>query len=671
MRRLRATLTAMVVAVAALAIPQVTSAADPIPPFIPPTSDWLTTVNYFRAMTGMPAVVEDPTLSSGAYNHSCYMLYNGITHYETAGLTGYTATGDTAGRQGNVAVSSAYGTSARSHIELWMTGPFHALGIIRPNLRSVGFGKCDLNTTPTWHSGATLNVIAGLDGSAARPSWPVTFPGAGTTTSLSKFVTESPNPLTFCGWTGTAGLPVISMMPEKVTSVSASMTGPNGPLEVCALFAGNTTGDASAILAADNAVTVVPRAQLTPGVYTTTITTNARTVTWSFTVDPTAATGIMPMPTVSPVAGPSSFTAVTPFRFADSRITLRSTKITGNVPKRVQIAGVAGIPADATGFSANITTTEETGVGYLTVYNCTDAPPTASTLNFYPYEPVGNAGMFPLGPSGEICLFASKDANVIIDVTGYLRPSADLRYEGLAPVTLVDTTRGLGFWARMAQGQTITVNAPSAGIGVPSGATAIAVNITGIWPNANGYITAYECGTERPFVANVNPTVGATKQNFAIVPLDGDGSMCLYTHQGMDVKVDVLGYFMPNAAHTMVPTTPTRVADTRDVYRTEMNLGTSGTPLPAYQTKTIQLAGQRGIPANATVVSVNVAVVAPGSVGSLTMWGCGTQPAIQSVNYAGRTVANGIQVQLSADGALCVQTTTATHLIIDVTGWWT
>ena len=147
-------------------------------------------------------------------------------------------------------------------------------------------------------------------------------------------------------------------------------------------------------------------------------------MTWGFTVDPTAATGIMPLPTVSPVAGASAFTSVTPFRFADSRITLRSTKLTANVPKRIQIAGIAGLPSDATGFSANITTTDETGVGYLTVYNCTAVPPTASTLNFYPSEPVGNAGLFPLGPSGEICLVASKDANVIIDVTGYLRPSA-------------------------------------------------------------------------------------------------------------------------------------------------------------------------------------------------------------------------------------------------------
>jgi hypothetical protein len=371
------------------------------------------------------------------------------------------------------------------------------------------------------------------------------------------------------------------------------------------------------------------------------------------------------------VSGPSAFTAVTPFRFADSRITMRVTKLTANVPKRIQIAGIAGIPDDATGFSANITTTDETGVGYLTVYNCTAVPPTASTLNFYPYEPVGNAGLFPLGPSGEICLVGSKDANIIIDVTGYLRPSATLRYEGIAPTPLMDTTTGLGGFPRLGQGWTIAINLPSANVGVPAGASAVALNITGIWPSANGYLTAYACGTERPFVASVNPTIGATKQNFAIVPLDGNGSLCMYSHQPMDAKIDVLGYFMPSAPHTMVPSTPTRVADTRDAYRTEMNLGTGGYPLPAFQTKTIVLAGQRGIPANATVVSVNVAVVAPGATGSLTMWGCGSQPAIQSVNYANRTVANGIQVQLSAEGALCLQTTTPTNLIIDVTGWWT
>ena len=73
-------------------------------------------------------------MSAGAAAHSCYMLYNGISHDETPGLPGYTPEGDAAGNNGNVAVSSQINTSARSHVELWMSGPFHAIGILRPNL---------------------------------------------------------------------------------------------------------------------------------------------------------------------------------------------------------------------------------------------------------------------------------------------------------------------------------------------------------------------------------------------------------------------------------------------------------------------------------------------------------------------------------------------------------
>jgi hypothetical protein len=112
------------------------AAADPVPPFIPPTADWLTTTNYYRAMAGVSPITEDPAMSAGAYNHSCYMLYNGIGHDEIPGRPGYTPEGDAAGNAGNVAVSSLEGTSARSHIELWMTGPFHAIGALRHNLQS-------------------------------------------------------------------------------------------------------------------------------------------------------------------------------------------------------------------------------------------------------------------------------------------------------------------------------------------------------------------------------------------------------------------------------------------------------------------------------------------------------------------------------------------------------
>ena len=672
MFRIRRRIVGLAVAlVAALVLPGVTAAATPYPPYVAPDADWLTVVNYYRSMAGLTPVTEDPTFSAGAYNHSCYMLYNGITHDETSGLPGYSVNGDQAGNNGNVAVSSAFGSSARNHVELWMTGPFHAIGVLRYNLQRVGFGKCDLNTTPTWHSGATLNVLNGLNPTLPRPPTPIVFPGNGTTTNLSKFVTETPNPLTYCGWTGAAGLPVIAMMPEKFTTVSATITGPTGVVPNCALSALNTTSTAQAILGGDNAVTVIPRVALDDGTYTVTVTTNVRSVTWSFTVDQNASLGLMPLPTVTPSAGPSAYTAVSPFRLADSRITYRVTSLQAGVVKRLQIAGVAGIPTDATALSANFTLTNENGNGFLTVYNCTTNRPLASTLNYYTSEVTHNAGLFPLGPSGELCLYSMREAHIVIDVTGYFQPSSNLRFEGLEAAPLVDSTVRLNVAGRLMADQTISVNVPAAGVGVPADARAVAVNITGIWPDSNGYLTAYECGATRPLISNVNPTVGTTKQNFAIVPLSPSGEMCLYTMKATDVKIDVLGYFTPSAAHTMIPTTPTRVIDTRENSRVELNFGNAGGMIPANTTQTLQLAGQRGIPANATVVSVNVIAVDPSAAGSMTFWDCTAIPPIQSINFSiGKIVANAIQVQLSAGGTMCVRSTVPTHVVIDVTGWW-
>jgi hypothetical protein len=668
----RATVAGLAVAVlAVMAQPLVSASADPIPAFIPPDAGWLTTVNYYRAMSGQGPVTENATWSAGAYNHSCYMLQNGITHYEDASKPGYTASGDAAGKASNVAVSSAYGTSARSHIELWMTGPFHAIGVLRYNLQSVGFGKCDSNSTPTWHSGASLNVINGLNYSIPRPTTPIVFPGNATTTNLNKFVTESPNPLTFCGWTGSAGLPVIAMMPEQITSATATITGPAGALEVCTLSGANTTGDAKTLLAGDNALTVIPRAALSNGAYTVKVTTQARTVTWTFTVDSTAATGIMPVPVAAPASSASAYDSVTPFRFGDSRTGLRMTKLLAGTPKRIRVAGQAGLPSDTTAVAANFTVTEPTGNGYLTVYNCTTPAPVASTLNYTSWEAAASAGVFPLSSTGDLCVVSPKETNLVIDVTGYFRPTGSMRYQPITAVPLLDTTTQLRVGGRLSATQTVDLDVPGAGIGVPSDATAVAVNITGINPAQAGFLTAYPCGISRPIVASVNPNVGGIKQNFGIVPLSATGDLCLYSHQAMDVRIDVLGYFTGGAPTMIVPSTPTRVTDTRDIYRTQMNLGTGGAALIANQTTTLVLAGQRGIPANAKALSVNVTAVAPSGNGSLTVWGCGTQPAVKSINFTtGKTVANGMQVQLSATGALCVSSTAGTHLVIDVTGWW-
>ena len=87
-------------------------------------------------MSGVGPVSANAEWSAQDQAHSCYMLQNGITHDESPGNPGYSSGGDIAGNSGNVAVSSSVTASARNHIDLWMTGPFHAIGILRHNLRT-------------------------------------------------------------------------------------------------------------------------------------------------------------------------------------------------------------------------------------------------------------------------------------------------------------------------------------------------------------------------------------------------------------------------------------------------------------------------------------------------------------------------------------------------------
>ena len=84
------------------------------------------------------------------------------------------------------------------------------------------------------------------------------------------------------------------------------------------------------------------------------------------------------------------------------------------------------------------------------------------------------------------------------------------------------------------------------------------------------------------------------------------------------------------------------------------------------------MAGVRGIPANATAVSVNIAVTGADKAGFVTAFPCGSRPNTANVNYTTATaISNGAQLPLSADGtAVRLRLLAAAHVIIDVNGWW-
>ncbi|MEY2583367.1 MAG: hypothetical protein QOE09_3216 [Ilumatobacteraceae bacterium] len=645
------------------------SAAAPSPAFIAPTADWLTTVNYYRAMAGLGSVVEDASMSAGATSHSCYMLYNGISHDETPGLPGYTPAGDSAGNSGNVAVSSQINTSARSHVELWMSGPFHAIGILRPNLRSTGFGKCDMASTPTWHSGATLDVLRGL-GSGPRPVDPIVFPGNGTTTNLDRFVVESPSPMTFCNWTGSAGLPIIALMPEAANNASASLVGPSGPIETCVLSAANTSGVAQQILQGDNAVVIVPRTILAPGTYSVVASTSARDTGWSFTVDPAAATGtVTPVPVAQPTAPATGLAPLAPARIVDTRFAVGGTRLVGGSITRLQVTGQGGVPGVAKAVLANVTLTAPSGSGFLTMWNCSSTRPDVSTLNFSANETVANAATIPLDSSGQLCAFSSVSADLVIDVGGFYSASASGRYMPITPVRLMDSRDGLGTPARIGGGTVVEL--PVVGVAnIPKNASAVALNVTGILPSVDAFVTAFPCGGVPP-TSSLNPAAGKVTPNLVIAQVSPAGTVCFFSNVDIDLAVDVVGYVAAGAANKFTPSTPFRFTDTRDAFRTEVNAGQAGTRLAPSQTLVVQIAGVRGVPANARAISANLTVADGMNKGFVTAFPCGDVPTASNVNYEiSSPVANAAELPLSSTGAICIYSSSSAQVIIDVNGWW-
>jgi hypothetical protein len=212
---------------------------------------------------------------------------------------------------------------------------------------------------------------------------------------------------------------------------------------------------------------------------------------------------------------------------------------------------------------------------------------------------------------------------------------------------LLDTRSG----GPLTAGATATVSAASLGSG-----TAVAVNLTLTEATADGYLTAWPCGEERPFVSNLNAGRGETRANQAVVPLAADGTLCVFSYGGGHVIVDAVGLFASGAGSQFQPLTPSRLLDTR-----------TGNPVAAGTVAEVTA------PAGASAVALSVVATEGAAAGYLTAYPCGEQPPVAStVNHlAGQTIANGAIARVGTNGKVCVFSFATTHLIVDVTGVFT
>ena len=270
----------------------------PMVPRAEPSAQWLERLNFYRASALLPPVVEDSALSGAVRQHTRYMLAHGLVgHSEDRRDAWTTPEGAAAAAASNLAGSTREGESDAWAVDLWMQAPFHALGMLDPSLRQVGFG-IGYASRGRLQTAAGLDVIRGLGALPAHALYPILWPADGMAVPLTTHVAEYPSPLTSCpGYVAPAGLPVLVQLGSgmDVPRVTGSwILEGETPLEHCVFDEGSYRNrDAGQqqlgrrILASRNAIVLIPRAPLKPGSrYRAVVEVNGRLIDWRFAIDP-------------------------------------------------------------------------------------------------------------------------------------------------------------------------------------------------------------------------------------------------------------------------------------------------------------------------------------------------------------------------------------------------
>ena len=220
----------------------------------------------------------------------------------------------------------------------------------------------------------------------------------------------------------------------------------------------------------------------------------------------------------------------------------------GGTVTHVQVGGRAGVPDDATAAVLNVTATGTGAFGYVTAFPCDGTQPTTSSLNYPPAATVPGLVIVKLSASGEVCLFTSATTHLIVDVDGYFPVGSG--FTPILPERLLDS-RGEGTGDGQFNGggpynagQVVPVLVRGRA-GVPAGASAAALNVIATQTGGPGYVAVFPCGTDVPNASSVNYSfAGATASNAVVSQIGNDGTVCLFTHAGAHLVVDITGYFV-------------------------------------------------------------------------------------------------------------------------------
>ncbi len=385
-----------------------------------------------------------------------------------------------------------------------------------------------------------------------------------------------------------------------------------------------------------------------------------------------AALPFMPLPAaVAPPAGASKYVGVTPLRLADTRPTASGyggfTDVSGDTI-RVGIIGRAGVPANATAAVLNVTIAGTSAWSFATVFpGSTPLPsPLTSSLNADASgRVIANLVHVKIGPDGSANIYRSASMGLVVDLVGVYVPVTAPSKEGRLVTRPDGAKRVLDTRGSRPINATETFSVDVSSAGVPTSASAVVVNLTVVTANS-GFWSAFPANQGFTGTSSLNlDTNGQTRAGQAIVNLVGTNTFNVYTENGGNLLVDVVGYFTGTDEPTTstdglyVPSAPSRVFDSR-----QLRL------LAPWSGSTYEFSPGGGPTVAAAVL--NITATLPWDIGFVTAYPARVaRPNSSNLNISGvpQTIANHSIVRVSTAG-VALFTQGGTHLIADVAGWY-
>ncbi|MER7178116.1 LamG-like jellyroll fold domain-containing protein [Streptomyces hyaluromycini] len=401
--------------------------------------------------------------------------------------------------------------------------------------------------------------------------------------------------------------------------------------------------------------------------------------------------------------------AVTPTRILDTRssslltytsgITAGASTVPADSVTHLKIAGdsvstpVSGapttIPSTVTAVAVDVTVTGETDSGYITAYADGTQRPKTSSTNFLAHTTATGYQIVPVGNDGKIDLYthintSDGTAALVVDLTGYFTSDAtltgDQTYTPLTSAVRVLDTRSsvahtsLTSTGTVAAGTNFTLQITGLN-GVPSNATAVAVNLAAASATDTGYLETYATGYTPTSAHSLSFTAGNAITSLAgDVPIGTGGTITISVQtSAAAVIAEITGYYTTGTTgqkfHTI---NPTRLVDTRN------GIGGTTTPVAANTAYNLTSAITQQVTTAATpTIAAMVTVTNPTAVGYATVYPTAVgkpTPIINNLNWGtGDTLANLTLTPTDTNGQISIYNTSdgTADFIVDSSGYYT